>query len=582
MRWRRDKPPEVSIQDTALVSNDTSVNVLQVNASEFASILTERLAVDGIVQDEAELRAASSEMLWRSGAVAAAAIADATAQLHRLPRVDLLRAKVDEESFSKLSRRYLRDSALCPVDDDGTKLLAAADPGRTEAIEAVALALERRLPLVVASFEELDTLFDRAGEVEAHAQSAPTDVVEENKPLALSESIETLQDLARGAPVVRLLDRLLERAVELGATDIHLETEREQLRARLRVDGILRTEQTMAKTTAAALLSRVKILAGLDIAERRLPQDGRATVRVGSVDADVRVAIMPSMHGETAVLRILSRDARLLDLSRLGMNERDRGALVRLLKEPHGLAIVTGPTGSGKTTTLAAAIGTLNEPTRKIVTVEDPVELELPGVHQTLVRPAIGITFASALRSLLRHDPDVIMVGEMRDAETATIAIQAALTGHLVLTTLHTNSAADTVLRLADMGVERYLIAATLRGAIGQRLVRRLCHRCRRPKSSEGLLALAAAHGTTLPEDTVAYEAVGCETCARTGYAGRLGIFEVMMVEEELRTLVRAEPDPYAITTTAQESGMTTMLQDGLQKAAQGLTTLEEVLRAAG
>ncbi|MFC7664869.1 GspE/PulE family protein [Methylorubrum suomiense] len=350
-----------------------------------------------------------------------------------------------------------------------------ADPSLVEPIQAASLALGGSVALAVLSFEEIEALFERGGgEAAAEPEEIPAEI-------AFSDDVETLQDLARGAPIVRAIDAMLERAVEQGATDIHIETGREDLRVRFRIDGHLRAQQTLAKHMAPAILSRVKILAGLDIAERRLPQDGRTNVKVGSQEADLRVAVMPTLYGETAVLRILLKDTRLLEFKRIGMSGRDQCAMESLLAEPHGILIVTGPTGSGKTTTLATAISMLNDPSRKIVTVEDPVEYQLPGIHQTQVKPQIGLTFATALRSFLRHDPDVIMVGEMRDRETAAIGIQAALTGHLVLTTLHTNTAADAVVRLADMGVEPYLIAASLRGVLGQRLVRRLCEKCKVP-----------------------------------------------------------------------------------------------------
>ncbi|WP_420391666.1 GspE/PulE family protein [Acuticoccus sp.] len=512
------------------------------------------------------------EAAWRAEEASGDDLADAAARHHGLRRLGSAELAAGTPRFGDLSRRFLREANLCPLElGDGTHLLAVADPGRRDAMEAVALALGRPLPLAVASFEDLALVFER-GEPAAAAPAA------ELAP-ALEDTVDTLQDLARGAPIVRLIDDLLERAVELGATDVHLETERDQLRVRLRVDGLLRAEPALPRHLAPAVVSRIKILAGLDIAERRLPQDGRANVRVGAVEAQVRVAIMPTMHGETAVLRVLVKDPRLLELSRIGMEEADRDAVGALLAEPHGLVVVTGPTGSGKTTTLATALGLVNDPSRKIVTVEDPVEYEVAGVHQTQVRPAIGITFASALRAFLRHDPDIIMVGEMRDGETAAIAIQAALTGHLVLTTLHTNSAADAVVRLVDMGVEPYLIGATLRGVVGQRLVRRLCLRCRAERPADDVAAALPAGAARLPPTARTFEARGCSACGGTGYRGRVGIFEVMKVDPGLRALIRGTPDTDALRAAARNNGMRTMLEDGLGKVAAGVTTIDEVLR---
>lgn len=521
----------------------------------------------------------AAEAIWREGTVAAVDLAEAVAAYHGLPRADRDAIAALPHALADLSRDFLREAYLYPVERDGRPLLAVADPGYLEPIRAVSLALGGPVPLVVLSFEEIDELFERSRPVDA-----PRDEAEAASAYALSDDIETLQDLARGAPIVRVIDGLLERAIQAGATDIHIETGREELKVRFRVDGHLRAQQTMPRHMAAAVISRVKILASLDIAERRLPQDGRTNVKVGNTEADLRVAIMPTLYGETAVLRILLKDTRLLDFKRVGLSDRDRDAVVALLAEPHGIIIVTGPTGSGKTTTLATAISLLNDPARKIVTVEDPVEYQLPGIHQTQIKPAIGLTFATALRSFLRHDPDVIMVGEMRDRETAAIGIQAALTGHLVLTTLHTNSAVDAVVRLVDMGIEPYLIASSLRGVIGQRLVRRLCERCRvpDPKGQGVAQDILARRGDVAAMGQAFHRAVGCAHCNESGYRGRVGVFEAMAVDDDLRGLIRGQPDPRVILQAARRAGMTTMLDDGIEKASRGLTSLDEVLRISG
>lgn len=521
--------------------------------------------------------AGAAEAIWREGRLPAGDLADAVAAFHGLPRAEPERIAGLPHLLDGLSRRFLREAFLYPVSEAGRPLLVVADPSLAEPIQAARLALGGAVPLAVLSFEEIEALFERGGEAAPVAEEVPAEI-------ALSDDVEALQDLARGAPIVRAIDAMLERAVEQGATDIHIETGREDLRVRFRIDGHLRAQQTLARHMAPAILSRVKILAGLDIAERRLPQDGRTNVRVGHQEADLRVAVMPTLYGETAVLRILLKDTRLLEFKRIGMSTRDQAAMERLLAEPHGILIVTGPTGSGKTTTLATAISMLNDPSRKIVTVEDPVEYQLPGIHQTQVKPQIGLTFATALRSFLRHDPDVIMVGEMRDRETAAIGIQAALTGHLVLTTLHTNTAADAVVRLADMGVEPYLIAASLRGVLGQRLVRRLCERCRAPdaRAAEAAVEICARRGTPAPERRTFFKAAGCPHCGGTGYRGRVGVFEVLTVTADLEPLVRREPDPARILAAAREAGMTTMLDDGITKAGQGLTSLDEVMRIIG
>ncbi|MCW6510288.1 GspE/PulE family protein [Lichenifustis flavocetrariae] len=518
--------------------------------------------------------------VWREGRLGGDELARLVAAFHDLPRLDVETLEQARFPIEALSLPFLREAHLLPLDAGTGLRLAVADPGDRDSIAAVNLALGQAPPLCVLSIEELDLLFARLGRersIEARPTLAGVDVAE-------PDTIEALQDLARGAPVVRAIDGILERALDSGATDIHFETGREELQIRLRVDGLLRLDQVLPKSAAPAVISRVKILANLDISERRLPQDGRAAVMIRNTEADLRVAVMPTMYGETAVCRILLKDAKLLDFARIGMSAAVRGALERLLAEPHGVLIVTGPTGSGKTTTLATAISLLNQPTRKIVTVEDPIEYQLPGIHQTQIKPAIGLTFATALRSFLRHDPDVIMVGEMRDGETAQIGIQAALTGHLVLTTLHTNSAVDAVVRLADMGVEPFLIAASLRGVVGQRLVRRLCERCHAPdpEQSEAAAALCRSRNLPLPTGMEYRKAMGCPACGQTGFRGRIGVFEVVAADSTVRSLIGSKADAQALLAAARQAGTTTMLEDGLDKAARGQTTVGEILRVCG
>jgi len=392
--------------------------------------------------------------LWETGALPGGDLADAIADFHNLARVRAESIGYRPELFSGLSWRFLRDAWVYPFEQEGHTALAVGDPTRDEAIRAVMVALGEPAALRVASFDELAVLFEQGGQTEQANGRAVVPTLPDDEGGA-EENLQRLQDLASGAPVVHAVDALLETAVNLSATDIHIEPSREGVRVRMRVDGVLRLHQVLPGRMARAVVSRIKILAGLNIAERRLPQDGRARARVGGSEADLRIATMPTMHGEAVVIRILVKEAASLDLSRLGMASADLKAFSEVLAEPHGLVVVSGPTGSGKTTTLAAALSTLNDPERKIMTIEDPIEYQIPGIHQTQVKPSIDLTFASALRSFLRHDPDVLMVGEMRDRDTAMVGIQAALTGHLVLTTLHTNNAADAVVRLIDLGVGR-------------------------------------------------------------------------------------------------------------------------------
>ncbi len=523
----------------------------------------------------------TAHAVWRQGEVGAGELADAVAAFHSLPRASR-EAVLDLPPLTDgLSRRFLQESFLYPVRAGDSPLVLTADPDMREPIEALRLALDDQAALAVLSFDEITEFLTRGEPAEASPGSA--DAFASVPDCALFDDVETLQDLARGAPVVRAIDDLFARALEFGATDIHIETARDELRLRFRIDGMLRPQQSLPRHMAPAMISRVKILANLDIAERRLPQDGRTTIRIGGTEADLRVAVMPTLYGETAVLRILVQDSQILNFARIGIGGRDRAALEAMLAEPHGVIIVTGPTGSGKTTTLATAISLLNDPARKIVTVEDPVEYQIPGIHQTQIKPSIGLTFASALRSFLRHDPDVIMVGEMRDRETASIGIQAALTGHLVLTTLHTNNACDAVVRLADMGIEPFLIASALRGVLGQRLVRRLCIRCRVPDEAgaDALREICSRREIRPPQELRLHAPRGCPSCGGSGYRGRVGLFEALPVDPAVRELVRREPDPVRILRVARSGGMTTMLEDGIGKAAEGLISLDEVLRVA-
>jgi general secretion pathway protein E len=522
------------------------------------------------------------EGIWRAGRVSGVEIARLACDFFDLPRADYDAMSEVRFEHDQLSWEFLRGSFTLPFFNEGTLWLAVADPDMRDAIKAITLALGSVPRLCVLSFEEMELLFERIGrESRVAATQAPPEFEDS---VFDGDSIEALQDLARGAPIVRAIDQIMERAIECGATDIHFETGREDLRVRFRVDGMLRLDRSLPRHLAPAVISRVKILAGLDIAERRLPQDGRANTMIRNVEADLRVAVMPTMYGETAVARILLKDTKLLTFARIGMTPAHQTGLEALLREPHGVIIVTGPTGSGKTTTLAASITVLNTPERKIVTIEDPIEYQIPGIHQTQVKPAIGLTFASALRSFLRHDPDVIMVGEMRDKETASIGIQAALTGHLVLTTLHTNSAADAVVRLADMGIEPFLIAASLRGILGQRLVRQLCERCKAPDPEQAGIVdgYRLRHGLAAQGDHAFHKPVGCSACGQTGFRGRVGIFEVLGIDANVRDLIGAKADSSRIVTAARATGLTTMLEDGFAKAGRGLTSVEEVLRVVG
>jgi general secretion pathway protein E len=516
--------------------------------------------------------------LWEQTDLSANDFADEVARFYGLPRLSLPQLFAAPSLVSRFSRRFLRETTVFPYQAaDGSSRLVVADPSDAAAVRAAEIVLGGAVAVEVGSFEDVATvLSERLGE-----DDVPSPDTSDVALARADDDIESLRDLASGAPVVRAVNDLLEKAVELRATDIHIEPFRTGLVVRMRVDGLLRAMPAPAGALPQALTSRIKILAGLNIAERRLPQDGAARLRVSRSDLDVRVAIMPTQHGESVVIRLLPKDRGLLDIHKLGLSSTDEVTLTRLLQLPHGMIVVTGPTGSGKTTTLATALTILNETTRKILTIEDPVEYEIHGVNQSQVKPGIGLTFANALRSFVRQDPDVIMVGEVRDAETAHIAIHAALTGHLVLTTLHTETAAAAMPRLLDLGVESFLLQSTLRAVIAQRLVRILCDRCRIERQLTATdLAKDPRYGLLgFRLGETVHEPGGCERCSGTGYRGRTGVFEVLETTEEVRKLIGPRTDSDTIEKAATRSGMITMIEDAVAKCRAGLTSAAEVLR---
>jgi len=549
-------------------------------AHEFANYLRDRNHLSGesnVLNDAAQSPVNRTlHKLWGQTDLSANDFADEVAGFFQVPRIALQELLSAKPLANQFSQRFLREMLVFPFEsDDGEPTLAVADPSDSAAARAAAIVLGSEVKLQVASFEDIETALNQRLGNDATAPEAG------QESYAREDDIESLRDLASGAPVVRAVSDLLEKAVELRASDIHIEPFRSGLTVRLRVDGLLRPIPAPTDVLPQAIISRIKILAGLNIAERRLPQDGAAQLHVSRSDLDIRVAIMPTQHGESAVIRLLPKDRGLLAVEKLGFFPHDEKKLLDLLKLPHGIIIVTGPTGSGKTTTLATVLSILNEPTRKILTIEDPVEYEIPGVNQSQAKPTIGLTFAAAMRAFVRQDPDVIMVGEVRDSETAHIAIHAALTGHLVLTTLHTETAAAAVPRLLDLGVEGFLLKSTLRAVIAQRLVRQLCDRCKKKRD------LTLADFTDDPRfdalgfkvgETI-YEPKGCERCGGTGYRGRVGVFEILKIDESVRGLINAQTDGNTIDRAAVQAGMTTMVDDGVAKCRAGITSTNEVLR---
>ena len=476
-----------------------------------------------------------------------------------------------------INLKFLKQMRIVPLAErDDILTLVMADPFDDYAIDAMrlfsGLSIHRRVGVPAEIDAAIERIYGRGGTIERMVEGAEYAGDE-----ATAADIARLKDMASEGPVIRLVNHLVDQAVAMRASDIHIEPFRHHLKVRYRVDGVLREVEAPPLNLRAAVISRIKIMANLNIAEMRLPQDGRIRLITAGKEIDMRVATVPTMHGESAVLRLLDRDAVNLDFEALGFDGDNLDAYRRILDRPHGIVLVTGPTGSGKTTTLYTSLIRLNDGERKILTIEDPVEYQLEGVNQVQVKPQIGLSFAHALRSFLRHDPDVIMIGEIRDLETAEIAVQAALTGHKVLSTLHTNDAIGTITRLLDMGVEGYLLPSTLNGIVAQRLVRRLCQECREPhEATENYLRRL---GVGRPGDGAVtfYRAVGCEACNGTGYRGRTSILEVLAMTPEIAERVLSHVDDRA--EFERVGGFRSMYRDGFEKALAGLTSIEEVLR---
>jgi general secretion pathway protein E len=480
-----------------------------------------------------------------------------------------------------LSAQFLRGARALPLaETEASVILAMADPLDGYTVDAVRLAAEKDVEVRVATAIAIDGALDRLYGATPESIGEIIDAAADVHVQTTEEDIARLRDMASEAPVVRLVAHLINKAAELGASDIHIEPFEQALKVRFRIDGVLVDMEAPPFALRPAIASRVKLMARLNIAESRLPQDGRFQVNVQGREIDLRVSTVPTLHGESIVLRLLDRGSVALELPALGFVDATLEIYISVLDQPTGILLVTGPTGSGKTTTLYSSLVRLNTGDRKIVTVEDPVEYHLDGVNQVQVRPRIGLTFANALRSLLRQDPDIMMIGEIRDLETAEIAVQAALTGHKVLSTLHTNNAASTVTRLLDMGVEDYLLTSTVNGIVAQRLVRRICDNCSAPKPVLPEIADQLGLGRFFQDaEPVLAAGAGCEACNGTGYRGRTGIVEILAMTDAVRKAIVARAGAQDIQRAATDAGMTTMFEDGMKKAVAGITTLEEVLR---
>ncbi len=520
-------------------------------------------------------------------------LGEALVALGAVTREDVLRALAKQQNLPFLSRdelpsalpvvknlspKYLRQYAVCPVSvENGQLTVATADPLNPVVVDDLRQSTGLVVKLVVSSPEAIGEAIDRTYDGAATPLQRIVEGMEDEGGAGGDEDVNHLRDLAFEAPVVRLVNLLIENAIGAEASDIHIEPFEDTLRIRYRVDGILFDQEAPPRRLQAAVTSRVKLMAEMNIAERRLPQDGRIRVTLRGRRVDIRVSTIPTVHGESIVMRLLDRASVFLPLEKLGFPADTLRRFEALIKRPHGILLVTGPTGSGKTTTLYGALDKINSPDLKIITVEDPVEYQLKGVNQIPVKPKIGLTFATGLRHIVRQDPDVILIGEIRDLETAEIAIQAALTGHLVFSTLHTNDAPGAITRLQDMGVEPYLVASVLEGVLAQRLVRRVCQACRAPDAPNAAdleaLGIEGAAGTKL------WRGRGCDECRGTGYRGRTGIYELFPITEDARSLILRRAPSRDIRRQAIEDGMVTLRHDGWRKACEGVTTVEEILR---
>ena len=517
-------------------------------------------------------------LMARLGLVSERDLADAWSELLQVPLLATRDAPELAPAELDLSVRFLKQQHVVPVHDgeDGLALVVA-DPADPYPLQAVELAAGRPVALRIGLRSEIDDLIER---YYGSGRSAMGTIVENlDGGGAEEDDVEHLRDLASEAPVIRLVNLILQRAVEQRASDVHIEPFENRLKVRYRIDGVLHEVEAPPSSSTAAVISRVKIMAKLNIAERRLPQDGRIQLRMQGKELDLRVSTVPTAFGESVVMRILDRETVVFDFASLGFTERFQQRFVDVLQRPHGILLVTGPTGSGKTTTLYTALSRINTDDVKIITVEDPVEYQLEGINQIQVKPQIGLDFANALRSIMRQDPDVIMIGEMRDLETCRIAMQSALTGHLVLSTLHTNSAAGAVTRLLDMGVEDYLLGSTVNGILAQRLVRRLDPETAVAYDASPEVIAEFELEKYTDERPIRLWKPGSSAANPTGYRGRRAIMEFLVMSDALRRLVMQRADDGQIERQARAEGLRTMYEDGIAKAIAGVTTLEEVLR---
>ena len=534
-------------------------------------------------QQHAQLRSSTNPVGagLEAGLVNADDVLEAKAKLHSLEFRHIEPEDIEKEAFEKLDIDFIRSAGVCPVAiEEGTLVVATNDPANIFAVEEAKRQTQMELSIVVCSQEDIDTVCatfkkdknDCLDDIISDIADADVEVVEEEK-----DDFEDLEKMAGQSPVIKLVNYLISNAVREGASDIHIEPKDKFMRVRYRIDGVLFEIIQSPLKMHPAVVSRIKVMSNLDISERRLPQDGKIKVSVGGRGIDLRVSTLPTNHGEKVVIRVLDSKSIIRGLEQLGMESNVMTAFSKQISLPHGILLVTGPTGSGKSTTLYSALCQMDGNSLNISTVEDPVEYELDFCNQVQVSEKIGLDFASALRSLLRQDPDIIMIGEIRDNETARIAVQAALTGHLVLSTLHTNDAASSITRLVNIGIDAYLIAASLNAVLAQRLVRKICPKCKEIYDVPKNIRRYVENAGVKPDEL--FHGAGCDYCRGSGYAGRVGIYELLVVDEKFRDMINKDSSVNNMRRAFHESGQQSLSDDGIKKVKQGLTTIEEVLR---
>src|SRR3954469_5675558 len=538
-----------------------------------------RETVEAAIETARQQGTTPESILVDQGLLSLDQLSRAVATRHGLDHLDLSVFKVDMAAANLMTSANAKRYDAVPVAfvNERTVLVAMGDPGNVLVIDDVALMTGYEVKAAVASREDIAALITRLTRLDDLVAS--TSMEDEDDKEGPAEIVD-LRESADDAPVIKLVNQIVAQAVEQGASDIHFQPAGKEMAVRFRIDGVLNTSTTVPRRMVAGVISRIKIMSDLDIAERRIPQDGRVGLSIDGHHVDLRVVTLPSVHGEGVVMRILDKDSVKMDLDRLGMADEERTRFSRSIRQAYGAVLVTGPTGSGKSTSLYAALTEINSPEKNIITIEDPVEYQLDGITQVQTNPRAGLTFANGLRSMMRADPDIIMVGEIRDRETAQIAIEAALTGHLVLSTLHTNDAPGAVSRLIEMGIEPFLVSSAVDCVVAQRLARLLCEECKRRTTITA--DVMRANGFNVGLDLEAYEPMGCARCGGSGYKGRIGLYEVMWVSDTIRSLAVAREPSETIAHAAVHEGMMRLREDGLEKVRRGLTSIAEIARVAG